>query len=114
MVKCVKVKVGKSDRYDKVYMDGKCTIRVPVLTGESEEAIQKAEKIRFEKLNDIACIMHQNYTSCSVKELNELFAEKNVSTLKDLIRVQLTDFYFNMLTMRTAEDILTANDLHLI
>ena len=113
-MKRVKVRVGVGDRYDKKYMDGRFDISVPVLSGESEEAIREAEKLRFEKLNDIACIMHKNYTTYTVKELDAVFELYHVSSLKELIKLQLGDFYYDMMVMLTAEEILCADRCHRI
>lgn len=113
-MKTYKLKVGVSDRYDKTYMDGRCEICVPVLTGPSKAMVLKAEKIRFDKLNEIAGIMHRNYTACSRRVLHDLFGRYHVTTLRELIQQQIVEFYFEMLTMQTAEEILSANERHLI
>ncbi len=109
-MKTVKIKVGVRDRYDKKYMDGRCTVRGMVLDG-SPEKVQLAEALRLRKLDYSASQLHEKYTALSVKELDTLFADRSVNCLSELIAQDLEQMHFFMLSLCEAEKILYAERL---
>lgn len=108
------IRIGKGTRYDKKYMDGRIDMRVLVLQGTPEDVLLASE-LRRCRLNRTAVMMYDYYTThFSVKQLDELFADSHADNLKELIRQAVISQNIYLLSLFSAEVILSAEQKKLL